>query len=77
MRPQRNAAENVLGRVPYDAALSASMRPQRNAAENEPSLQNSTAPVGASMRPQRNAAENERDAVITDGRCARFNEAAA
>ena len=35
MRPQRNAAENVVDRLEIaDRAERASMRPQRNAAEN-------------------------------------------
>ncbi len=35
MRPQRNAAENGVGRRSALSAGAASMRPQRNAAEND------------------------------------------
>ncbi len=36
MRPQRNAAENILSDPLWPADGIASMRPQRNAAENTP-----------------------------------------
>ena len=36
MRPQRNAAENIIGLTQRPAESDASMRPQRNAAENNP-----------------------------------------
>ena len=58
MRPQRNAAENVLDCGIRCIRRGASMRPQRNAAENRRSGRWLSYPDAASMRPQRNAAEN-------------------
>ena len=76
MRPQRNAAENVLRRRRLRKNHAASMRPQRNAAENETAAAWMNQRVGASMRPQRNAAENAVHVGKT-GPGSRFNEAAA
>ena len=50
MRPQRNAAENLLQKAELRSERLASMRPQRNAAENDPADHAGHNLVRASMR---------------------------